>query len=261
MPSERLQMKYIRKVTALVLAIIFCAAIIIGLGVIYSVKNVNVEFIDYTGEHAEDFARTKENLNKLKGSGMLFLSEGDAVENLSDKSSLAVASFERIYPCTVNIVIKERIECFVSRADGVVYVYDEDGAFMRHEMTEGEYLNPADNSPDIEVRGENTDMLTVDEYKNVGSLLKSFKASFGALRKLVDGVIVYSSLSSANVVLRSGVSIVVSDWEQGQAEKMQAVYDCYKSLSDGQKTDKDGKITVVGGSAGAQPAARYGVVR
>lgn len=254
-------MKYIRKVTALVLAIIFCAAIVIGLGVIYSVRNVNVEFIGYSGMYEEEFGKTKENLNKLKGTGMLFLSDGDVQNKVSDDSVLAVASYERIYPCTVNVVVKERVECFVSLSGDVAYVYDEDGEFMRSSRLNGDYLNPYDGSPDVVVRGEISDTLSAEEYKNVGNLLKSFKTSFGVLRKLVDVVTVYSSLSSANIALRSGVSILVYEWEQNVAEKIAAVYGCYCALSDGERTDKNGKITVADSAGGAHPVASYEVLR
>lgn len=254
-------MKYIRKVTALVLAIIFCAAIVIGLGVIFSVKNVNVEFIDYTGQHNEEFERTRKNLNSLVGSGMLFISDDDVESKLSDERVIAVESYERIYPCTVNVVLKERIECFASVSDGIVYVYDEDGAFMRTERGEGDYLNPSDSSPDIIVSGEKAGTLTAEEYKSVGVLLNNFKYSFGSLRKLVKSVVVYPSVNSANVYLRSGISIVVSDWDKNAREKMAAVYDCYRSLSDAQKIDAGGKITVADGAAGAQPVAIYVIVR
>lgn len=249
-------MKYVRKVTALVLSIIFCAAIVIGIGVIFSVKNVNVEFVDYSGEYAAEFERTKENLNKLKGSGMLFLSDRDINGKVSNGEVLVVESYERIFPCTVNVLVKERVECFVVKSIEFLSVYDEDGVLMRTVRTDGEYLNSFDNSPDITVNTDSlNNRLTEREYANVAALLKGVKTSFGALRKIVESVSVYTSLNTANIKLRSGLSVVVSEWESNAEEKIASVFEVYKNLSDKQKTG--GKITVSDGGSGAQPAAKY----
>ena len=248
-------MKYVRKVTALVLAIIFCAAIVIGIGVIFSVKNVNVEFVDYSGEYTEEYERTKENLNKLKGSGLLFLSEADVKSKLSGGDVITIESYERIYPCTVNVKVKERVECFTVRTADGVSVYDEDGVFMRSVRTEnGDYLNPLDNSPDITV-GAADSKLSDDDYKCVASLCRGVKSSFGALRKIVESVTVYGSLNTANIKLRSGISIAVSDWKNNAENKIEAVFEEYKNLSDKQRTC--GMITVADGERGTRPTAKY----
>ena len=251
-------MKYVRKITALVLAIIFCAAIVIGLGVIYSVKNVNVEFIGYTGKESVglEFENTKKNLEKLKGTGILFISEGDLTDKISDSSVLAVESYERVYPCSVNVKIKERVECFIvqSSAD-VASVYDEDGVFMYTARTEGgEYLNQSDFSPNISVN-TGDGYLTSQDYKSVAALSKEIKSSFGALRKLVDSVTVYVSLNTANIKFRSGISIVVSDWQSNAKNKIERAFAVYNSLSDKQRTC--GRITVKDGATETQPTARY----
>lgn len=250
-------MKYVRKVTALVLSIIFCTAIVIGLGVIFSVKNVNVEFIDYTGEHTTEFEKTKKNLDKLKGSGILFLSAGAVEDKISDGSVLAVEGYERIYPCTVNVRIKERVECFTVKSSDLVYVYDEDGIFMRTVRTDGgEYLNPTDSSPDIVVESAMGGSLSAADYVSVAHMFKAFKESFGALRKLVESVTVYVSLNTANIKLRSGISVVVSEWQSNAEDKCATALAVYESLSDKQRTC--GIITVADGVAGTRPTARYG---
>lgn len=249
-------MRYVRKVTALVLAIIFCAAIVIGIGVIYSVKNVNVEFVDYSGEYGEEFDKTVENLNKLKGSGLLFLS-GEEVENkISDGKVLALESYERIYPCTVNVKIKERVECFVVISSESVAIYDEDGVFMRNVRAEnGVYLNGLDSSPDIVLNCVGNGQLLPEDYKSVAALCKEIKSSFGALRKIVNSVTVYNSLNTANVAFRSGLSLAVSEWKNNAEGKIKAVFAEYNNLSDKQRVC--GIISVADGDNGAGPIAKY----
>ena len=249
-------MKYVRKVTALVLAIIFCAAIIIGIGVIYSVKNVNVEFIDYSGEYVEEYAKAKDNLNKLKGSGIMFLSDGDVQSKIPEGGSIVLESYEKIYPCTVNVTLKERVECFVVRNGEQVAIYDEDGVLMRSVRVEnGEYLNKLDGSPDVVLKTLEGGSFSQEDYKSVATLLTQVKSSFSSLRKLVESVTVYGSLNSAEIALRSGVSVVVYDWQNNAKAKVEAVYDVYKNLSDKQKTC--GMITVGDVEQEGEASAKY----
>ncbi len=249
-------MKYIRKVTALVLSIIFCAAIVIGVGVIYSVKNVNVEFVDYSGEHIAEYEQTKENLNKLKGSGLLFLSDSDVESKLSDSGVIAVESYERIYPCTVNVKLKERVECFAVKSGEVFSVYDEDGKFMRSVRSEnGEYLNALDKSPDIMVASDGGKNLSDEEFVCVAALCKGVKTSFGAQRKIIESITVYDSLNTANIKFRSGLSISVWDWKNNAGKKIEAVYTAYLNLNDKQRTS--GRITVSESEQGGEITAKY----
>ena len=249
-------MKYIRKVTALVLAIIFCTAIVIGIGVIFSVKNVNVEYVDYSGEYTAQFERTKENLNKLKGSGLMFLSDEDVCGKISDNSVIAVASYERIYPCTVNVTLKERVESFVCRNGDVYSVYDEDGGLMRTVRREnGEYINSLDLSPNVLVGTAGDAELNADDFKCVAALCNEIKNNFGSMRRLIGSITVYSSLNTADVKFRSGISIAVSDWRNSQKEKIGAAYAVYLNLSDSSRTR--GVIAVTGGKDGSEAVAKY----
>ncbi|MDE6074947.1 MAG: hypothetical protein K2G26_00750, partial [Clostridia bacterium] len=94
-------MKYTRKLMAVGLAIVFCIAIVIGTGIILSVRNVNVTYIDYSGRYTEvEYAAARENLNKLKGSGLLFIGDDDVFGKVSATEVLAVESYEKKFPCT-----------------------------------------------------------------------------------------------------------------------------------------------------------------
>lgn len=249
-------MKYVRKITALVLAVIFCVAIIIGIGVIYSVKNVNVEFVDYSGEYTAEYEQAKSSLNKLKGSGLLFLSEGDVLNKLHENGNIVLVSYERNYPCTVNVKLKERVECFVVKNGEYFSVYDEDGVLMRSVRPEsGEYLNGLDNSPNPVVGTAGDGSLDEEDYKSVAALCNEVKNSFGSFRRIVENVTVYVSLNTAEIAFRSGVSLAVYDWRNNAAKKIEAAFGVYKNLSDKQRTC--GKITVGEGEQEAEPTAKY----
>lgn len=230
-------MRYVRKVTALILSIIFCVALVVGVGVIYAVKNVNVTYIDYSGNNDEEYAATRENLNKLKGTQLIFLDLGDIEERLGDKSTIAVESFEKIYPCTVNIVLRERMESFYTRDGAYCNQYDDRGNLIKTVQATGVPLNGLDGSPDILIDADEKFIVPIAE------LCKYFKEEFGALRSLVESVTVHPGVENAAIIkLRSGMSVAIKDWQTDGEKKISKAYLEYCAASDGQRVD--GIITV-----------------
>ena len=225
-------MRYIRKVTALILAIIFCVALVVGTGVIFSVKNVNVTYIDYSGEHETAFALSRQNLNKLKGTQLVFLGEDDIADKLDDASLIAVESYEKIYPCTVNIVLRERLECFYSVDGGNYAIYDDRGEFVRSEEIFGEHLNALDGCPDILIDADRS------LIPDIAKLCGYFKENFGALRSLIESVTVHNGVDAAVIKLKSGMSIAVSAWREGGDIKMYKAHKSYLSMTDRQRTEE-----------------------
>lgn len=252
----KIVMKYVRKITALVLAIIFCAAIVIGVTIIYSVKNVNVEYIDYSGTHLTEYAQTKQNFEKLKGSNMLFLKDGKLEEYLSDSKVISVAKYEKVYPCTVNVVLKERVECYVAVAEGGFAVYDEDGLLMHNVAAEDSEapLNSADLCPNVRVQSDGG-QLSVEDFKSVARVGAFFKEEYGSLRKLVENITVYGSINTIRINLRTGITVALNDWQTAPEEKVKKSYEVYSSLTDAQRVC--GMITVMGGVGDAGPSAKY----
>lgn len=230
-------MRYIRKVTALILSIIFCVALVVGVGIIYAVKNVNVTYIDYSGNNAEEYAVTRENLNKLKGTQLIFLSVEDIEERLGDKSSIAVESFEKIYPCTVNIVLRERMESFYTK-DGADYnIYDDRGNLIKSIQSTEAPLNALDGSPDIFIDADDKFVVPI------ANLCGYFKEQFGALRSLVESVTVHPGMEDAAIIkLRSGMSIAIKNWRQDGEKKITKAHSEYVNYSDSQRVD--GLITI-----------------
>lgn len=230
-------MRYIRKVTALILSIIFCVALVVGVGIIYAVKNVNVTYIDYSGNNAEEYAATRANLDKLKGTQLLFLDLEDIEERLGDNTLIAVESFEKVYPCTVNIVLRERMECFYTRRGTECDIYDDRGNLIRTVQSVQAPVNQLDSAPDILIEAD-------DEFiVPLAQLLSYFKEQFGALRSLVESVTVTPGMETAAIIkLRSGMNIAVSDWQEDGEVKMRKAYGEYVQSSDSEKVD--GLITV-----------------
>lgn len=247
-------MKYIRKVMAAGLAIVFLIALVIGAGVILSVRNVNVSFIEYSGEYSEEYAQTRSNFNKLKGSGLLFIDDGDVYGKVEHKEIFAVESYEKKFPCTVNIVLRERIETFTVKNSSDYSVYDERGKHIRN--TESQPLNTVDRCPNILLEcGES-------ETEEVAALCEEIKNNFfkeeepKALRRLVKSVKTDERLGFIDVTLNSGLVISVYDWKISGAQKIKKAYEKYESLNEYQRIC--GTITVTSGKDSAGPVAGYG---
>jgi hypothetical protein len=241
-----------RKLIAFILSIIFCAALIIGLGVILAIKNVNVEFIKYSSdENSEnvlaEYEKSVSNFEKLKGSNILFLTDDDVTKNISDGDVLYVSSYEKVFPCTINIQIKERRECFAYKTDDGYNIYDETGATIRQAKTN---INLSDSSPNVLIVGD------ISYVSKAAEICGYFKNSFSALRGLVESVEIEDSIiekgSTFTFNFYSGLKIVIADYNTLAEEKVKRAYDEYLTLSDSDKlrgairaVDKDGTATSV----------------
>lgn len=245
-------MKYIRKVMATGLALIFLIALVIGTGVIFSVRNVNVTFISYSERCGEAYEKTRANLNKLKGSGLLFISNADVYEKVSDPQLLVIESYEKKMPCTVNVVVRERVECFNLKTEGGYDVYDDAGKLIRSTSEESAPLNGVDGCPNVLIDAQ------PDQIEKVAELCAYFKSEFGSLRRLVESVSVkkYLELQMVTIKLRGGLTVSVSDWNADAQRKIKAAYGVYAGLDDLQRAG--GTITVINGREGSAPTAKYG---
>lgn len=228
-------MKYLRKIVYLVIAVVLFAAVIIGAGVILAVKNVNVTLISYTYENDEDGARAqiaefKESvLSNVRGSVLLFVGE-DSVTSAIDGSGYVLESFEKVYPCTVNITLRERRETFaVKNADGSYGVYYEDGGFCANkEVNE----NTVDGAPNLVLEGAET----AEDLSLLVGVCNNFKEAFSSLRGIAEKAVLtkahtQTEKDKVTFYLHSGLKIEVLDYAELGFEKLKAGNAKYLSLS------------------------------
>lgn len=236
---------------------VFLIALVIGAGIILSVQNVNVTYI-YYGEdaHAADYAETRLNLDKLKGSGLLFIGREDVEEKIVNGEVLALESYEKVYPCTINIVIRERAETFARKSEsGSGYaVYDEAGVFMRTASTAD---NAGDACPNVIVYGADEASMA-----DVARICGYFKEIFSSFRRMVESVSVsrISDNDAFEFNLRSGFKIRVYGWNSQDSEnedvvKLEKAFEKYSSLTDEQKLE--GVIDVITSKNGGEPSVIY----
>ena len=240
-------MKYLRKMFALVIGIAFFAALIICVGRIFAVKNININMITYEDDCSDSYVKAKEALSVYKGESILFLDEKDIVERIAG-SNYVVTSCEKKFPCTINVTIKERLEIFAVSVGGRYSMYDGDGEYLR--MYE-ENTNDIDGTPNVEVTG-----IATEQMRTVANIAATFKNNFGGLRSIVKSI----NLDSRPEIegyndkllfnLRCGLIIQLDDYTQDYEEKISATYRKFCSLSDKQKLNGKIRGYRVGGENG-----------
>lgn len=238
-------MKYIRKVVALLIGVVLFAAVVISLGKIFAIRNINVELITYADDCSESYNEIKKSLEGFKGDSLVFLNENNIIKTVSD-SNYTVVSCEKKYPCTVNVTLKERLETFAVFVGGIYSMYDNDGKFLRSSI---ENTNINDDSPNVELTG-----VVVENISEISNIAAIFKDKFGALRSLVSSINLdvrpdidgYTNKLCFN--LRCGLKIQLDNYSEFTEEKISAVYSEFSKLTDREKLSGTlrGYLNIVG---------------
>lgn len=260
-------MKYIRKICGLIIAVVFVAALIIGLGVIFSVKNVNVTLESYTynaesmtdeqrEEVAQELGGVKEKLlGKYRGTIMGFVKEEEAADCL-DGSRYVFVGMEKHYPCTLEITIKERREVFaVALGEGLYDTYDVSGKKLRSGVMAEEAVNNLDGEPNVYVVKTPSAVPTDGDMLEVASVAAAFSEAFGGLRPVVESIAV-NTVYDINVprtdmqfTLRCGIAVYIEDYQVLTGAKIGKAFTAFSALGGVEKMsgrihvlEKDGQL-------------------
>ena len=246
-------MKYIRKIIFTIIAVAFIASLVIGVGVVFAVKNVNISLNCYSYEagdpkaSAEIESYKEKILEKVRGTVIYFVSEEDIAEVIDGDYSLE--SVSKVYPCTLNITLKERKETFsVALPDGKYALYDENGVLLDGSSSKRSNYDVA------------LDLKNDESVENAAKLCAVFKSNFSAFRSMVKSVVfedaAFASMPYTNILtfnLHCGIVIEIWDYNKSYSERMKAVYNYFvENLSADEKmTGKiicnvtaDGKLNV-----------------
>ena len=242
-------MKYLRKIAALLIGVVFFAALVICVGKIFAIKNINVTLITYADEeeYTESYERAKNTLGTFKGESILFLDSDDVIDAVSG-SNYTVTSCEKKYPCTVNVVLVERLETYAVVVGGLYSMYDNNGKYLRSNL---ENYNVNDGTPNVELTG-----IAVENIPAITEIAKSFKETFGSLRSIVSSISLdtkpdiegYTEKLYFN--LRCGLKIQFDNYAEYTEEKINEAYKKYCTLSDRQKLSGTLRSYRIGGEEG-----------
>ena len=230
-------MKFLRSITILLITVIFLAAFAIGIGYIFSVKNVNVTLLSY--EHGENSDGAKQEISSIKegvlnvcyGNVIAFVDEKDILESVD--GGYVVEKVEKIYPCTINLTVKQRQEVYVVSRGESFAVYDGDGNYLRDSDS---YFNSLDGAPNVFIEGAKSQQ----EIKTAANLGSKFKERFNSIRSTVETVKIENAETTfakdkVTFLLRCGIKIEVQDYNDGFTEKIDEAFREFSSLTGEQK--------------------------
>ncbi len=233
-------MKFIRKIVTLFITVVFLASVAIGLGVIYAVRNVNVTLISY----AEDETAAKENIAKIK-SDILGGVRGTVISLINEEKlaktvegdKYVIESLQKVYPCTLNITVRERVELFACHDGEIINIYDERGTFTR--TVAGDDETAAEEIAKLVIL-ENAK--TPADFESVAAACSAFKKQFSSFGSICDKVILsraQAQLATDRItfVLKSGLKIELQDFGVFTEAKAKAAYLKFEDLSGAQKLE------------------------
>lgn len=237
------KMKNIRRIAVVVLALLFCAAAAVCTGVIFAVRNVNLTYVNYSDVYNENYAAIKNQLDGFKGYNIFSVSEEEVLEIINRNDSdhyFETVTFDKVYPCTVNITIKERVERFAVMRESAYDVYDSDGVFIR---TSSENKNNVDQSPNILIAGSAVNDQNIEIVSGSCAYLNE---QIGRIRSVLSEVEFKNESDEeyATLVykLRSGLQIEIVKYDNLLADKLVKAVERFEQLNDSQKLK--GKIRV-----------------
>lgn len=265
-------MKYVRKITVIVIVLAFLVALSVGLGYIYSLRNVNISLLTYyelsenaEGEEVADIKESKDYqtyksdydklsaaLSRFKGTLVAFIGEDD-IEGAVRSSGYTLAEYERVMPCTINVTLKQRVETFGVEVEDGYAVYDEDGEFLH--VSEN-LDNGLDGTPNVLLTSASGE-LSQATISHIADICSVFRKEFSAFRYIVDSV-GYSvepaqqyHIDVLTFNMRLGVVIEIGNFSELLPEKIKAAHDVYNRLSAEDKLK--GVITVTNSGENIRP--------
>lgn len=233
------------------ITVIFLVSIIIGMGIIFTVKNVNVSLDSYIygewgemdeGEQvaaaAEIDGFEKIVLEKCRVTLMPLIGD-DELKSCFEDTNYIFVSCEKQYPCTLNIVIKERREVFITSVnEGFYDTYDDMGVRMRAGITIDEAMNNLDLAPNVYLYG----VQSAEDVEEVARISRIFADKFLSLRSIVKEINLQKADRYIDFVFRCGITVHVADYATLTETKLEKAYEKFMSLTGEEKLS--GRIIV-----------------
>lgn len=246
-------MKYVRKIAFLLIATLMVASVALGMCIAFSVRNVNVSYLHYANDGEESTLLAEAVIARVKNTildgcqGSLISSVDEDTVKSCVGTDYVLESFEKIYPCTINVRIRERREVYAVKYGDEYKIYDSDGVLLR---IDAENVNAFDGAPDVVLTGTRNE----EDVKELAQLGALFEKNFSALRSAVEELKIIKEQSSLAkdrycFVLRCGLTVELRDLVSAEDKIVRAKNE-FSKLSGEQKlggkiycyTTEDGRV-------------------
>lgn len=241
-------MKILRKIVVFLISVVLFATSAICIGIIFAVKNVNVSIVTFEDEFELRHAEVKKAVEFMKGEAIWFLEEDSIAETVT-AMGYSVVSFEKKFPCTVNIVLKERIETFAVFAGGLYYMYDDEGGYLKGRVGT-ENVN-TDGAPNIELKG-----VAPERMEYIADIAAMFKDRFSFLRSAVKSIVIDTKPDIEGYTDKlvfefyCGLNVRIDDFTAFTEEKIIAAHEVYAAIGDSKKLGGTIRSYRLGGEEG-----------
>lgn len=241
-------MKILRKIVVFLICVVLFATTIICVGMVFAVKNVNITLITFEDEYEQKLGEVKSSVGFLKGETIWFVEEESVYDTVTEMG-YNIVSFEKHFPCTVDIVLKDRIETFAVSVGGLYYMYDDDGGYLKGRVGT-ENLNP-DGSPNVELKG-----VAPEQMSYIAGIANDFKSHFSVLRSAVKSIVIDTRSEVEGYTDKlvfefyCGLKVRLDDFNEYTSEKIAAAYEVYSKLGDGKKLGGTIRSYRLGGEEG-----------
>ena len=235
--------------------LIFFTVFVILSSAIFSLKTVELKYLNSINVLAEKDAEVIESGKFRYGENIFFSSKKNYINNLEKSNPyLRVINIETIFPSKFIIHAVERNECYVIKLSNNKYaVLDE---YMKVLKILDVYKNNATNGIEIldsnlkeqEVEAGDFFKLTDDYFKVLFNSFREWKIEYSdVLSKVTSIQLNYKKQDQLLVNMRSGVSIVIENSSVQLSDKINLAFTIYDTTEkNGEPVDytKDGTICV-----------------
>ncbi|MBR2614340.1 MAG: FtsQ-type POTRA domain-containing protein [Clostridia bacterium] len=236
-----------------ILAIVFAIVLSACLVMLFSVKEVDVNF-NVTEKSSEYTDSAKEDVDKYLNKNLMFLDLDEVKESLKKYTYFDVVSINKVFPNKVEIEIKERQEGYLIKSGEDAYILDIDGFCLK--QVSADYF-----SEDlIKISGIQFETVKVGEFVSTNNsevfAIALDMAKAVNLSNCIEQMTIYTKKDNEAVLfrIRTDVGILVRKIKDDGVKKIQEAFKEYDGMTDYQKSyawldvyklDATGEVSVV----------------
>lgn len=225
-----------KKVLAIILSTVLCAAVVVSAFLVMSVKKISVV---YSVEERTDITEVEECLSPYLNKNIIFVKEDKIYQSLSGLSQFQVLSVKKEFPNVITVSVKERRPVFLIKYNAKEYLLDYSG----HVINEKSALN-IEESEIINLNLKGINITSLD----IGKIVKTdfddlFFDVLDMAREMsftdsVNKIEIVNSVTEKDALFytKTGVVIVVQDANVSGIDKIKKAFEGYRSADDYRKS-------------------------